>query len=141
MSAESNKAGQIRAPNDDTTADNHGSVYFTCGNSILRNALPQGWNGRRFIIVRNVGSVAAWWTTSTRVDTSGAATSTIVTNPTAADAGTTSQVGAYIGAGEIQRRELPGWESKADRERRFFIRISHNTGGVTTLLVEAGDGT
>lgn len=135
MSAALNKAAEIRAPNDRAAADDFGSKLYTCTNVLKRNSLPPEWFARRWVIVRNLGSVGVWYGFSTR-QSGGSGTSTVLAAPAATDAGTSTQVGEYIAPGEVQQVELPDW---VNGESMFFIRIVAS-GASADMLLRLGDG-
>jgi hypothetical protein len=127
------KAATIRAPNDyNRTANDFGGLLFTCDNTIAVNALPQEWSKRRWVFVRNRGSVEAHYAFSTHDD------AVIDPAATATAEGTSDEVGFPIAAGELQQVELPKWESTSDRESLYFVRITAS--GSADLLVFLGDG-
>lgn len=125
---EEERAARIRSPHDlGRTANDFGNLLFTCDSSGDIDALPAEWSGRWYI-VRNLGSVAAWFAFSKEDD------AVVDPTPTAADAGTASQVGSYIAPGEVQQRQLPYWEKG---ESLYFVRYTASSS--TELLLELGD--
>jgi hypothetical protein len=133
---EEERAARIRVPHDiGRTANDFGNKLFVCDTTIDIDALPgdltgtgDDWRGR-WVIIRNIGSVAAWFAFSTHDDAAVDAT------PTATDVGASSQTGSYIAAGEVQQRQLPYWERAASL---YFVRITAS--GSTEILLELGDG-
>ena len=118
----STKAQHVLAPNDYSgPADDFGVREFDCSGTSQANVIPEGWSNNYVNLYSATGCRFAFSKSSTAV---------VNGTPTATAAGTSSQVGGVLAAGERRNVFIP---QVSPDQRVYFVRAGA-VGAVTLEL-------